>query len=273
MKAESKVLSDNEPLRGLPLFSPPRPHPKATRARAERGTLSGGRNELAGLRPNGRCWPGRVRAGGPSLRSTSLSHGPWTEGLFLSHPGRALASNAAQARVSGPRCSRLRGTGRSLPRCHLGGDRGLVPPLQAFPLAPRGPTCSCSRAEHRATSPSILSSASHATSGRKRKRPALLGSGNPPGRRSRGSLGAAASAAPWRDPGGTAGRTRGEAGPGAGCRASTALSGGGQRGLEPELLCAWLTWTEALSNYSFRRWKASVYPSVKWAQNEQNLCI
>lgn len=66
------------------------------------------------------------KRGNPPPRWTSLSPGPGNPGFFLSHllesvPGRALTSEAAQARVWGLRCPCRKGAVRSPPRCRCSG--------------------------------------------------------------------------------------------------------------------------------------------------------
>ena len=76
------------------------------------------RDSTRQAQPPCRCW---LKRGGPSVSLDLTVTRAGNAGFFLSHllesvPGRALASEAAQALESGLRCSCRRGAGRSPPR-------------------------------------------------------------------------------------------------------------------------------------------------------------
>ena len=118
----------------FPLCVFPRFPQQSARVRGRTSTGRGGTRH-AKLQPRCRCWLGGCqREGDPPPRWTSLSPGPGNPEFFLSHllesvPGRALTSEAAQARVWGLRCPCRKGAGRSPPRCRcLGAARAGAGP-------------------------------------------------------------------------------------------------------------------------------------------------
>lgn len=118
----------------FPLCVFPRFPQQSARVRGRTSTGRGGTRH-AKLQARCRCWLGGCqREGDPPPRWTSLSPGPGNPEFFLSHllesvPGRALTSEAAQARVWGLRCPCRKGAGRSPPRCRcLGAARAGAGP-------------------------------------------------------------------------------------------------------------------------------------------------
>lgn len=167
--------------------------------------------------PDTLAW-GSQREGDPPPRWTSPSPGPGNHGFFLSHlwesvSGRALASEAAQA---GPHLAAVAlslpgqepGPGASLPNLPTGPTRShlLQQPRGAMSNQAVHPLVSCLP-----TKPPEAEAASPVGSGT----PLPLPFPAPPSR-----LVGVASAAPWWNPGDTAGRTRGNFLPGLGAGAA-----------------------------------------------------
>ena len=215
------LLSPYFPLCVFPRF--PR---QSARVRGRTSTGRGGTRH-AKLQPRCRCWLGGCqREGDPPPRWTSSSPGPGNPGFFLFHllesvPGRALTSEAAQARVWGLRCPCQKGVGRSPPRCRcVGAARAGAGPW-GLPFKPSHrphavlPAAAAARSNEQLRRPSSrqhpnLQVAGSGSSKPPRKRNPSPSFPAPPSHAWLAGVVASFSAAPWWNLGEAAGKIRGE---------------------------------------------------------------